>query len=331
MKTNSTAHRLREQIFDRYAQNLTHVKELYGLKLTVEGENGEKKEVHEPMYICPLCLFGYSKAALDQTSPNPLTLEDVPPKSVGGRPILLTCKHCNNQAGRKHDEKILDFLKGASFIKREPNIAVKAFVRFPNGLKIKAEVKHTPKNKMVFNLKYPSSMYVDEKLKAFFSKEGEKTINFSLQIPTKELICAPLLRIGLLLAFYYLGNRILFEENYRKILNIIKPQTRNTLPFGGIVFLPTKGVAVPGIHILLTPKRIRAYLIVFDVFGAHNSFYRIGFFFPGPGDAGWKQYQALVTINDDLKLTYRNVTTKKFVFEKGFANAYDYLFLKLGG
>jgi hypothetical protein len=29
----------------------------------------------------------------------PLSLEDVPPRSVGGKPIALTCKGCNNAAG----------------------------------------------------------------------------------------------------------------------------------------------------------------------------------------------------------------------------------------
>ncbi len=57
--------KLRERIFDRYAQNLAYVKEIYGLRLIVESENGEKIEVTQSMYICPLCLIGYSKEALD--------------------------------------------------------------------------------------------------------------------------------------------------------------------------------------------------------------------------------------------------------------------------
>jgi hypothetical protein len=54
--------------------------------------------VDVPLYVCPLCLRGFGVDAL--AGPDPfLTLEDVPPKAVGGRPMCLTCKPCNNLAG----------------------------------------------------------------------------------------------------------------------------------------------------------------------------------------------------------------------------------------
>ncbi len=50
----------------------------------------------ENLYCCPLCLSGCSEI-------RDLTFEDVPPKSVGGRPVVLTCLECNNHAGRLLD------------------------------------------------------------------------------------------------------------------------------------------------------------------------------------------------------------------------------------
>src|SRR5262245_31174488 len=47
-------------------------------------------------YGCPLCLRIYP-------SPSAFTVEDVPPKSVGGRPLLLTCYDCNSKAGHTID------------------------------------------------------------------------------------------------------------------------------------------------------------------------------------------------------------------------------------
>lgn len=38
-----------------------------------------------------------------EDSENPLTLEDAPPKSLGGKAHVLTCKECNNKAGQKID------------------------------------------------------------------------------------------------------------------------------------------------------------------------------------------------------------------------------------
>ena len=67
------------------------------------------------LYICPLCGYGYSERAL---ATNELTLEDVPPKSLGGKPLVLTCRRCNSKAGHETDihalnrEKVIDFARG---------------------------------------------------------------------------------------------------------------------------------------------------------------------------------------------------------------------------
>ncbi|WP_394368459.1 HNH endonuclease [Adhaeribacter radiodurans] len=54
-------------------------------------------------YICPICLIKFSEEALSEKVKNNLTLEDAPPKSLGGSQIALTCKKCNNTCGHKVD------------------------------------------------------------------------------------------------------------------------------------------------------------------------------------------------------------------------------------
>lgn len=51
-------------------------------------------------YVCPLCQSRFEREALDN---DELTLEHVPPEAVGGTPIILTCKRCNNTAGHTID------------------------------------------------------------------------------------------------------------------------------------------------------------------------------------------------------------------------------------
>ena len=65
-------------------------------------------------YVCPLCLKGYLPNALGE-----LTLDHVPPRSMGGRSLLvLTCKGCNSATGAKLErhmlgrEQMLDFAAG---------------------------------------------------------------------------------------------------------------------------------------------------------------------------------------------------------------------------
>lgn len=58
-----------------------------------------------PVYPCPICLTPFTRDALED---GRLTAEDVPPKSLGGRPWLLTCKTCNNLAGMSIDADAKD-------------------------------------------------------------------------------------------------------------------------------------------------------------------------------------------------------------------------------
>jgi hypothetical protein len=53
-----------------------------------------------PTYVCPICRDPFTVEALDDSR---LSLEHVPPQSVGGRELLLTCTKCNNTAGTKLD------------------------------------------------------------------------------------------------------------------------------------------------------------------------------------------------------------------------------------
>lgn len=54
----------------------------------------------QPTYACPICLTHFT---IDALTDKRLSVEHVPPESVGGRELLLTCTGCNNSAGAKQD------------------------------------------------------------------------------------------------------------------------------------------------------------------------------------------------------------------------------------
>lgn len=63
-------------------------------------------------YACPCCLGLYAREAV---ASRVLTIEDVPPKALGGRPMLLTCRMCNNDAGSQLDAHAAMQAVGDSF------------------------------------------------------------------------------------------------------------------------------------------------------------------------------------------------------------------------
>lgn len=54
----------------------------------------------DDMYLCPLCLRSFPLAAI---ASGELTIEHVPPESLGGKGLLLTCARCNHMSGTAFD------------------------------------------------------------------------------------------------------------------------------------------------------------------------------------------------------------------------------------
>lgn len=86
-------------------------------------------------FICPICLNIIKKEDSDI-----ITLEDVPPKSVGGSPLLITCQPCNNVVGGKIESFLHNELLVFYLLKNPEDIPFKAEYIL-NGVKIKGRVK----------------------------------------------------------------------------------------------------------------------------------------------------------------------------------------------
>lgn len=66
-------------------------------------------------YACPICLRLFGVEHLEHLTTNHLTVEHVPPQSVGGKKKILTCRDCNNIQGSKIDSFLPSALKAKSF------------------------------------------------------------------------------------------------------------------------------------------------------------------------------------------------------------------------
>jgi hypothetical protein len=85
-------------------------------------------------YACPICL-GISSLL------EVFTLEDVPPQSVGGRPLLLTCGLCNGSAGTKLDCHWANFSDVEGFLTRSLPDPVTVNFTY-EGLRVAAELSN---------------------------------------------------------------------------------------------------------------------------------------------------------------------------------------------
>jgi len=84
-------------------------------------------EEHPPMYVCPVCARCFTRDAVER---GDLTEEHVPPESLGGRGLLLTCRKCNNDGGAHLDsharkrQNIVEVMQGKTTISRTVKVRI---------------------------------------------------------------------------------------------------------------------------------------------------------------------------------------------------------------
>lgn len=80
-----------------------------------------------PCYPCPICLTPHYRESVEN---GQLTAEHVPPRSMGGRELVLTCKPCNDKSGAflDADAHAKERMRAAMAGKVDRPVRVQAFV-----------------------------------------------------------------------------------------------------------------------------------------------------------------------------------------------------------
>lgn len=197
----------RKAIFEKFKDNLN--------LLIDNGFVTCQKDV----YLCPICLQPHQ----DLNSNDPLTLEDVPPKSLGGSANTLTCKSCNNTAGYKIDFHLTERLREIDNGKLTPGTETSVKVNI-DGEIFQGEITVADDGtmKMFHSKKNNHPEKLEKKMKQV---KGGKTINMdflkSRVIP--ENLEYALLKTGYLMMFEKFGYSLLLNDCFE----IVRQQLRN--------------------------------------------------------------------------------------------------------
>jgi len=211
------------------------------------------------MYYCPLCLVGYP-------STDELTLEDVPPRSVGGRPLVLTCRGCNGRSGHELDyharagKNLREFAEGA----RDIRVRLAA-----DDLKVTATMRKTSEGLSFSGLpQYCNPAHH----KAFFARfeeaAGRGTADFDLGLsfvnrydPWAENLAW--LRASYLVAFAALGYTYILRPELEPLRQQLKNPGERILPF----MVSLVEAAEAGLRrsiVVFEPTELRSILVQFD-------------------------------------------------------------------
>jgi len=183
-------------------------------------------------YLCPLCCDPENPDSLfkeDDLFSNPplLTLEDVPPKcsDLGGTPLLLTCKECNDWAGHELDHHLEKFTNLKSFsqghLRKERPVRI-----IVDGKHANVALKHENET-TIFDIQKsrndPNILPDFEKTLTEMKIGDELKINFSEDRFSYDKAMISLFRAAYLAAFAVFGYTYIFGRS----LDIVREQIRN--------------------------------------------------------------------------------------------------------
>ena len=167
----------------------------------------------EHFYVCPLCLHAFNEEALTSRQ---LTLEHVPPQSVGGTRLALTCKACNSGSGAQVD----------NHMKREAHVhefavgnlkEIKATIQTASG-EAPVRVAVSGSNILMFGVPAATHPDVHKNVMGDFESasvgDGWQDFEFKLQFPefSSKRAASSWLRSAYLAFFSTLGYHFIFRQ-----------------------------------------------------------------------------------------------------------------------
>lgn len=216
--------RKRKYLFDKYSKNLKLLNNNNKIPARIDLSKGG--------YICPICEGNFNKEDLNQEVDNALSLEDAPPKSLGGKQIVLTCENCNNGLGRDIDWHLTERLNELDFKDKLPgaeqngtmsinNITVNAIIKVEDNGETRAYFPDKI-NKPEDLKKYIDYIQANRPCVPTWMKKPSRVDNKKLQIA--------LLKNAYLLMFEKFGYALLFNNQYNRVREQLLNPEKDTYP-----------------------------------------------------------------------------------------------------
>ncbi|MHB8629956.1 MAG: HNH endonuclease [Aggregatilineales bacterium] len=270
-----------EQLFDRYAKNWEVVKQLPNLGASPTPPNS---------VFCPICFEVFDRSMLSH-----LSLEHVPPKSLGGKVRTITCTRCNNQAGTNLESHLTNFVNFTGFLQGVPGSESEAtYTINDSSVPLAATVRRRDAQNWQL-IGDPKRTKPGEIGKAEESlKNPPENIHFTLKFaPYKpHRPEAALLRVAYLWTFSVFGYNFLLDRNLEIVRRQINSPDAMVLPADWVITADFPDELI-GINMIIEPEFLRSFLVVIDLVNELGAKVRRGVALPAPITPGADLYNAL--------------------------------------
>ncbi|GHT52021.1 hypothetical protein AGMMS49982_11160 [Bacteroidia bacterium] len=250
----NTNDKKRLSIFEKYATNLMFLKENGFINIEMK---------YDKTYICPICGCQFSEKSLDQTSENSLTLEDAPPKSLGGSANVLTCKQCNNTCGYKIDSHLVSRMKELDRVKFIPETENDIIVKI-DGVTLRGKIKVEKDGtiKILHSIKNNHPLQLGEIMEKV-KKDMVIDMNFLKRNVIPENLEYALLKTGYLLFLEKFGYSLILDNCYNLIREQLLNPEKRIYPMG-FWFKPLFPREMNGVY-FVCDKGLESILVLFTL------------------------------------------------------------------
>jgi HNH endonuclease len=291
----------KERLFNLYAQNLANLKRHPDVHMVPDVNDA---------FICPLCSNFFTREALLES--QDITVEHVPPDSLGGNTYTLLCGECNHSTGTTlvsalkkelHAKDFEDRVVGASLDVRyspSPMIWLPASVSFAHDQSLVLRGDLNPKR---------SSPQARKKLKELQLSKQISDVTFMHKRPGRLRVNIALLYVAYLQAFRKFGYGYVISPQAQQVREQIRNPTAEILPrawtLDNFVF-PEECV---GINLMVEPRELRSFLVILCFKTASRTVLR-AVLLPSPLSPGLSVYEWLDEQNragSQIKLRYGHI------------------------
>lgn len=278
----------RLKIFEKYSENYNRI--YFSQKWDYLGN---VEPISFEFVVCPLCLEVFKKNNIHSSAPNPLTLEDIPPASLGGKKLILTCKKCNNKNGSIIDRELKDFVDMS--LAPKGGISLKTKVSVDGENSFKASFEYVPEEKKIKITTGGKNPYANQQLDKIQKNWDGLETTFSFKSPKNNTVYLAFLRFAYLYSFYYFGHVYIFSDGGKYILDKINSEHIEGIDDLKIALISEEGIfSKDGMFRILVNKKYEAILVVFKMGKKKQKYY--GVILPGPTKHDIVNYEEILKI-----------------------------------
>lgn len=249
--------------------------------------------IPDTLYLCPISLNYFAEGSLES---GELTLEHVPPQSLGGKGKLLTCRQANNLDGQSTDKRLLNYFRGLNFeinegkIEGEISSAALGITRIRTELVI--GTSEAPKFQFIASKKNLEAL----KYKKLFENWDGTSFNIKWNIQ-KAIDKRALLKCAYLCAFRFVGYHLLFrkkafrEETYGMLVAYLR-STDDAVDFPVPFFSGHFSADCPAVGLVAAPEEYLALYVQLE-FKLAGQFFKFTVFLPHPDETSLAKLASL--------------------------------------